>query len=83
MAVESKHRHYHVFNLVPRQWLEFGKRLGLSDYLVLDVLSEVHISVDSVIGKAGAELPQDFPSLVSDSIFDGMNNLNKKLADFS
>lgn len=82
MAVESKHRHYHAFMILARQWIEFGKKLGLPDFVVLDVLTETHAQVDKVINLVTQELPADFPPLVSESIFAGMVAMNKKLAAF-
>jgi serine/threonine-protein kinase HipA len=82
MAVESKHRHYHAFMILARQWIEFGKKLGLPDFVVLDVLTETHAQVDKVINMVTQELPADFPPLVSESIFAGMVAMNKKLAAF-
>jgi serine/threonine-protein kinase HipA len=81
MAVESKNRHYHAFLLQARQWLEFGKKLGLPNYVVTEVLQTTHAEVDGVIAKVTQELPEHFPMWVAESIFMGMKKMNIKLAD--
>lgn len=79
MAVHSRNKHYHVFSLLRRQWIEFGSQLGFSTDVIERVLCETHAQVDSVIDRASSELPANFPRIVSDSIFDGMREMSKKL----
>lgn len=81
MSVVSKNRHYTIFKLVTRQWVDFGLYLGLPRAEVLHILTAVHLETPAVIAAVAAELPDDFPHTVSEPIFLGMTTINAKLRD--
>jgi serine/threonine-protein kinase HipA len=79
MAVHSGSKHYHIYRLIYRQWVEFGVKLGFVENIAKQILDETLDQVDGVIANVISELPADFPAVVSDTIFTGMKALSSKL----
>ncbi|WP_445425666.1 MULTISPECIES: type II toxin-antitoxin system HipA family toxin [unclassified Alishewanella] len=80
MAVVSKNRHANIFNIIARQWINFGEYLGMPTHNVLAVLTEVLELTPQVIETVSKELPDGFPVNVSEPIFNGMRTLSAKLS---
>jgi serine/threonine-protein kinase HipA len=71
MAVESTHRHYLWHKILPRHWRETARRCGMrSRYETLR--SEIIDRTDEVLNAVKAQLPDQFPQVVSAPIFAGL-----------
>ncbi|MBU0914543.1 MAG: type II toxin-antitoxin system HipA family toxin [Gammaproteobacteria bacterium] len=84
MAVVSQNNHYHIFQIVLRHWITFGKYLGLTQDQSCEILQEVYHQTPRAIEQAKDDIHNQlnglFPAPVASSIFAGMELLNKKLA---
>ncbi len=71
MAVRGKNKHYDWKNIKTRHWLTTAKKCGAGN-IVEDIIQELVEKTPSVINEVSKSLPKDFPSTVSDKIFEGM-----------
>jgi serine/threonine-protein kinase HipA len=79
MALHSKNTHYHMAEIQRRHWNAVAKNNGLGgdfEGVIQRILNLTPIVIDAV----AAEIPHGFPSVVSESIFDGMRLQARRLS---
>lgn len=79
MALKGTNNHYHWHNIQRRHFLETANRTNYSPERAEMILDEMLSKVESVIEKVSAKLPKEFPTNISQSIFDGMRLMKRKL----
>jgi serine/threonine-protein kinase HipA len=75
MALKGKHKHYVWSTLQVRHWLAMAK---LCQFPVADmqtIIEEVCDNMDKVIDRVSSQLPAQFPSQMSESLFVGMRQV--------
>lgn len=77
MAVVSKNRHYHIRNIVPRQWEAMAKRCGVDGR---QLLTEVAEQTERVVEQVSCDLPKGFPDAVSTPTLSGLSSAAARLA---
>lgn len=80
MAFKGKNVHYHWYNLQRRHFLDTAKFVNYSPERAAMILDDMLTKVDAVIEKVTAILPQQFPQNISQSIFEGMLAIKRKLS---
>ncbi len=79
MALRTKSAHYRMHEIQRRHWNEVAKANALGPDFE-EVIEKIAAMTPSVIESVAAQLPADFPTKVSGSIFDGLraqvNRLN-------
>jgi len=79
MALVGKNVHYHWYTLSRRHFVETAKAINYSSEKAEILLDEMLQQIDSVINNVKDKLPHKFPKNISQSIFDGMRSVKKKL----
>ncbi|WP_432262280.1 type II toxin-antitoxin system HipA family toxin [Cupriavidus sp. TMH.W2] len=84
MAVRSKNAHWRMREILRRHWLGVGQRLGI----VAPDGKDVGVVVDDLIARTPgvvhavrAQLPEDFPPGLADSILNGLQAAARKLSN--
>lgn len=78
MSLKSKNRHYLWSFIQPRHWIAMASFCQISPALMQNIMDEVFDNMESVIGKAALQLPKNFPTQISDSIFAGMRKIKNR-----
>lgn len=78
MAVSGKNRHYRWNEIRLEHWLATAQECGFGANIEA-LLKEILARVPSAIEKVRGETPSEFPSHVSDSIFEGLQKSADKL----
>ena len=78
MAVEGSNRHYHWDRILRRHWAETARRCG-AQHDIDGIIDEVIAMTPQVLGAANTQIPKDFPAVVSDNIFKGVEQAVKRL----
>ncbi len=83
MAVRSKNAHWRMRDILRRHWLGVGQRLGIvtsdgkdASFVVDDLIART----PGVVHAVRAQLPEDFPPGLADSILNGLQAAATKLA---
>lgn len=71
MAVGNS-RHYRIFDICDRHFIETGERAGLAPDAVSTVIEEVKDTTAGAIDQVMSELPPDFPEALVNSVTGGM-----------
>ncbi|MEZ9823304.1 type II toxin-antitoxin system HipA family toxin [Shewanella sp. 10N.286.45.A1] len=77
----TKGKEYRIAQIFPRHFIQTAKAIGFDPQTMTAILQEVADSVDAVIAKVMAQLPEDFPEHIRDSILTGFKNRAKRLTD--
>ncbi len=77
----TKGKEYRIAQIFPRHFIQTAKAIGFDTQTMTAILQEVADSVDAVITKVMAQLPEDFPEHIRDSILTGLKNRAKRLTD--
>lgn len=72
MAWQGKNKHYQWNTIQPRHFIETGKKAGLRQPIVEDILHEIAIQYQSAVEQCQRTLPAGFPSHISDAILSGV-----------
>ncbi len=72
MALIGKNKHYRWDTLCRRHFSSTAKAANFSMERSAAIIEEVTAKVDNVISIVSKELPSDFPSYISEGIFNGM-----------
>lgn len=72
MALKGKRRHYKWDEIHARHWLAMADQCQFSPAMMQTIMDEVYDTMDTVIQKAAAQLPKNFPQQISNAVFDGM-----------
>ncbi|WP_064792330.1 type II toxin-antitoxin system HipA family toxin [Shewanella woodyi] len=78
----SKGKKYSIAQIFPRHFIQTAKAVGFDTDVMAAILIEIEYRVDEVIDKVKAQLPEDFPSHIRDSILDGLKERSQRLKDF-
>lgn len=78
MSVKSKNRHYHWLDILPRHWLAMAAHCQFSTSEMQIIIDEAFDEMENVISHVNTLIPNDFPMLVADSIFDNMRKLKNR-----
>ncbi|MBT9589408.1 MAG: type II toxin-antitoxin system HipA family toxin [Thiobacillus sp.] len=87
MAVRGSSNYYLIDGIQRRHWIAQAQQVGLGAAAAEQLIEEVVESTETVIGKVGKLLPDDFPMDVAEAVFSGMRRQSAKLgvnsADFN
>ncbi|MGD6735455.1 type II toxin-antitoxin system HipA family toxin [Photobacterium leiognathi subsp. mandapamensis] len=72
MALTGTKKYYKWQTIQPRHFLSTAKAVGFSTQRANELMSEMKNQAPSVIEKVRQQLPNDFPTEISESIFDGV-----------
>lgn len=79
MALKGKNSHYHWHLLQRRHFLETAKDANFSAERAEIILNEMLEKTDSVIEEVSKNLPLQFPTHISEPIFEGLYKTKQKL----
>lgn len=79
MALKGESNHYHWYNVQRRHFIKTAKAVNYSTEKAEAILNEMLNKVDEVIETVSTQLPKAFPHQISQSIFDGMRLMKKRL----
>ncbi len=82
MSLKSKNRHYHWDKIQSRHWLAMAKICKFDETQMANIMNEVCDTTEIVIDAVTKILPQNFPSQIAQSIFDGMRRVKNKIKHF-
>lgn len=77
MAVRTRNTHWKMKEILPRHWVEIGRKYGVLDEAggtAESLIEEFAGRTSQVIADVGAALPKDFPASVSDPILQGLQD---------
>ncbi|WP_318518409.1 type II toxin-antitoxin system HipA family toxin [Photobacterium leiognathi] len=72
MALTGTNKYYKWQTIQPRHFLSTAKAVGFSTQRANELMSEMKNQAPSVIEKVRQQLPNDFPTEISESIFNGV-----------
>lgn len=72
MALKGKNNHYHWHNIQRRHFLSMAEIINYSSKRADELINEMLQKVDTVLQEVEAKLPIDFPSHISQPIFNGI-----------
>jgi len=78
MALKSSQRHYKWQEIQPRHWLAMAKYCHFPTKTMEKIIAQVFDQLDEVKTKVECSLPNNFPSQISDAIFEGMQKIKNK-----
>jgi len=78
MAVRSKNAHWKLTEIKPRHWDTLTRTAGLGEASTL--ISEIVTETPHVIETVNRQIPQRFPAVVRDKIFQGLQRAASDLA---
>lgn len=81
MAVRGKNSHYAIPEIRRRHWVAQGARVGFSEDQVEGMIEEMIQRTARAIEAVETQLPEDFPVEVAESIFGGLAQQARKLAN--
>ncbi|MDC9581915.1 type II toxin-antitoxin system HipA family toxin [Xenorhabdus sp. PR6a] len=79
MALQGKNRQYNWAKILPRHFLSTANRVGISPALATKLVTEMGQQASDIIQNVATQLPDNFPSHISDSIFEGITKQASKL----
>ncbi|WP_419206348.1 type II toxin-antitoxin system HipA family toxin [Photobacterium leiognathi] len=80
MALTGTKKYYKWQTIQPRHFLSTAKAVGFSTQRANELMSEMKNQAPSVIEKVRQQLPNDFPTDISESIFNGVLKQAGRLA---
>lgn len=76
----SKGKKYNIDQIYPRHFLATAKFVGFDDAIMSKILNDIKNSTASVIEEVKKSLPADFPTHITNSIFNGILQMVKKIS---
>ncbi|WP_144212156.1 type II toxin-antitoxin system HipA family toxin [Shewanella donghaensis] len=76
----TKGKKYAADKIFPRHFIQTAKAVGFDPKIMTDILQEVADSVEGVIHRVTAKLPDDFPEHIKESILNGLSERAKRLS---
>ena len=83
MAIRGSKNYYQLQKIQYRHFIKQGQAVGFSEKEVVGLIASTVQMVDTVINNVTVMLPKDFPTELSDKIFQGMKIQAKKLTQQS
>jgi len=81
MALTGSKKYYKWQTIQPRHFLSTAKVVGFSEQRAGELMAEMKMQTAKVIEAVREQLPVDFPTAISESIFDGVLNQAKRLPE--
>jgi serine/threonine-protein kinase HipA len=81
MCVRSKNAHWKLWEIRARHWIAVAKAAGLS--AGADILLEIAGEIPKAIESVNSQIPSNFPSELSDKIFECLQQEAPRLGDLS
>ncbi|QJE01514.1 type II toxin-antitoxin system HipA family toxin [Massilia forsythiae] len=72
MAVRGTQNHYNLGSIQRRHWLSHARLSGLGSQAAEQIIADVLGRVDGAIDSVGKQLPDNFPTDLANTIFQGM-----------
>lgn len=72
MAAMSRNRHYRWADIQPRHWLSTAHACGIDQDAARKIMRDLQEATPTIIARVGADLPDGFPTDVSESILHGL-----------
>ncbi|MBA4823880.1 type II toxin-antitoxin system HipA family toxin [Pantoea ananatis] len=72
MAVRGSSNYYHIGRIQRRHWIKHGELTGLSKQQIEKMMEEITLRTPEVIERVSNLLPQAFPQVLAEKIFEGM-----------
>ncbi len=72
MALHSKNVHYAWHEIMPRHWFIHSAKVDFPKVQMQKIIENAADRLDSVIDTAAANIPDDFPAVIAETIFAGM-----------
>lgn len=79
MALTGKTKNYRWTRIQARHFYSTAKKVGFPEDKVTEIMTDMKEKTESVIAKVTAELPDDFPAHIGQSIFDGLRQQATRL----
>ncbi|MEE9684823.1 HipA domain-containing protein [Lelliottia amnigena] len=79
MALQGKNRQYHWAQIQPRHFPATAERVGFSALRAKKMMIEMGNATEEVIERVRQSLPIDFPTHISEAIFNGMAKQAERL----
>ncbi|MCF7928652.1 MAG: type II toxin-antitoxin system HipA family toxin [Spirochaetales bacterium] len=80
MAVHGKNRHYRLAGITARHWVQTAGLCGLDISPVEEILESLVSDTPAVVRRIQEILPSEFPSAVSETILNGLEEAAENLA---
>lgn len=77
----SRGKKYAIEQIFPRHFYQTAEAVGFDPSLMSDILRYFYQEMDDVIQRVKQQLPEDFPSEISNTILDGMKARAVRLAN--
>ncbi len=81
MAVRGSSNYYHIKRIQRRHWLKQGEFTGLSKQQIETMIDEIISATPNVIDRVSGLLPDRFPHQIAESVFEGMKQQCRRLAE--
>lgn len=84
MAVRSKNAHWRMRDILRRHWVALGARHGVlteDGREVQFLMDDLIMRTPQIIANVSAQLPAGFPEQIASTIFDGLRDAARSLAD--
>jgi serine/threonine-protein kinase HipA len=75
----SKGKKYQIAQILPRHFIQTVKDVGFDPETMQTIMHDVYHQLDAVIMRVKAQLPEDFPQQIAESIFQGMKERVQRL----
>lgn len=75
----TKGKKYEISKIQPRHFLETAKAVNFSQDSMQEILEEMKHALPKAISKVSAELPDDFPKHIAESIFENTRKIIEKI----
>ena len=79
MALEGQNRQYHFAMIQPRHFISTAAQVGFSVEITKRLMLEMASQKEAVIAHVTADLPDDFPETISQSMFNGLSGQAARL----
>ncbi len=79
MAIRGSTNYYQLRKIQYRHFIQQGKEVGFTEAEVMDLINSVIRVLDTVIENVSTNIPEGFPTDISDKIFAGMKTQANKL----
>jgi len=79
MSLKGRNRHYHWARIQPRHFLSTAQQVGFSTKKASTLMQEMALQTEPVIRQVQSILPKNFPSHISQPVFEGLRKQARKL----
>ncbi len=79
MSVIGKNKHYKWNDFSVQHWIETGKKAGLPEKTVKNIIDELKDKIPKVLSSVYDIIPSGFPENIAESITEGIKNTAEKI----